>query len=181
MGMEEEDNIWRIFWRDLPLLQRDASSWLNVAANQNVMGGVTDTALVWLAPHYAVAGVRLSRTGRTIITRVDVDVDLVIWLKLLCSLLNYQVITVYYFQVVLFLSMFSLCCFCLRSRLHFMLTNIMYFYSLSHILLNKLLLNSGGRNSDSACSKMYDLIPRSLKSHKFGEFFYAGNCRHLGK
>ena len=78
-------------------------------------------------------------------------------------------ITVYYFQVVLFLSMSSLCCFCLGSRLHFMLTNRMYFNSLSHILLNKLLLNSGGRNSDSAWSKMYDLIPRSLKSHKLGE------------
>ena len=72
--MDEEDNIWQIFWRDLPLLRRDASSRLNVAANQNVMGGVNDTAFVWLAPHYAVAGVRLSRTARAIITRVDVEI-----------------------------------------------------------------------------------------------------------
>ena len=57
---------------------------------------------------------------------------------------------VYYFQVVLFQIMSSLCCFCLRSRLHFMLTNMMYFISLSHILLNKLLLNFAGRYSDSA-------------------------------
>ena len=44
-----------------------------MAANQNVMVGVNDTALVWLAPHYAVAGVRLSRTARAIITRVEVQ------------------------------------------------------------------------------------------------------------
>ena len=47
-----------------------------------------------------------------------------------------------------------------------MLTNMMYFNSLSHILLNELLLNSGGRNSDSAWSKMYDLIPGSLKQSR---------------
>ena len=34
LGMDEEDSIWQIFWRDLPLLRRDASSWLNVAANR---------------------------------------------------------------------------------------------------------------------------------------------------
>ena len=67
-----------------------------------------------------------------------------------------------------------------------MLTTTMHFNSLSYILLNKPLLNSGGRNSDSAWSKMYDLITRSLKSHKFGENyqesdFYAGNGRHLEK
>ena len=67
-----------------------------------------------------------------------------------------------------------------------MLTNIMYFNSLSHISLNKLLLNFGSRNADSAWSEMYDLIPRSLKSHTFGENyqesdFYAGNGRHLEK
>ena len=43
-----------------------------MASNQNVMGGVNDTALIWLAPHYA--GVRLSRTARAIITRVDVEI-----------------------------------------------------------------------------------------------------------
>ena len=67
-----------------------------------------------------------------------------------------------------------------------MLTNMMYFNSLSHILINKFLLNSGGRNSDSAWSKMYDFIPRSLKSHKFEEnyqksHFHAENGRHLEK
>ena len=67
-----------------------------------------------------------------------------------------------------------------------MLANMMYFNSLSHILLNKLSLNSGGRNSYSAWAKIYDLIPRSLKSHKFGENyqesdFHAGNGRHLEK
>ena len=45
--------------------------------------------------------------------------------------------------------------------------------------------NSGGRNSDSAWAKMYDLIPRSLKSHKFEENyqesdFHAGNGGPLG-
>ena len=65
-----------------------------------------------------------------------------------------------------------------------MLTNMMYFNFLSYILLNKLLLNSGGRNSDSAWSKIYDLIQRSLKSYKFRENyqesdFHAGNGRHL--
>ena len=39
-----------------------------MAANQNVMGGVNDTALVWLQ------GVRLSRTARAIVTRVDVEI-----------------------------------------------------------------------------------------------------------
>ena len=63
---------------------------------------------------------------------------------------------------------------------------MMYFNSLSHILQNKLLLNSGGRNSDSVWSKMYDLIPRSLKSHKLGENyqendFHDENGRHLEK
>ena len=67
-----------------------------------------------------------------------------------------------------------------------MFINIMYFKSLSHILLNTLSLNSGGRNSDSAWSKIYDLIPRTLKLHKFGENyqesdFHAGNGRHLEK
>ena len=45
-----------------------------MAANQNVMGGVNDTALVWLAPHYAVADVRLSHTARAVVTRVDVEI-----------------------------------------------------------------------------------------------------------
>ena len=45
-----------------------------MAANQNVMDGVNDTALDWIVPHYAVAGVRLSRTARAIITRVDVEI-----------------------------------------------------------------------------------------------------------
>ena len=67
-----------------------------------------------------------------------------------------------------------------------MLPSMMHFNSLSHILLNKLLLNSGGRNSDSAWTKMYDLIARSLKSHKCVENyeerdFHAGNGRHLEK
>ena len=64
-----------------------------------------------------------------------------------------------------------------------MLTNITYFNSLSHILLNKLSLNSGGRNLDSAWSKMYDLIPRSLKSQKFGENYQESDFhgRHLEK
>ena len=58
---------------------------------------------------------------------------------------------------------------------------MMYFNSLS-----QLLLNSGGRNSDSAWSKMYDLIPRSSKSHKFGENyqesdFQAENGHHSEK
>ena len=49
-----------------------------------------------------------------------------------------------------------------------------------------LCLNSGGQNSDFAWSKMYDLIPRSLKSNKFGENyqesdFDAGNGRNLEK
>ena len=62
----------------------------------------------------------------------------------------------------------------------------MYFNCLSHILLNKLLLNSGGQNSDSVWVKMYDLIPQFLKSHKFGENkqksdFHAGNGLHLEK
>ena len=61
----------------------------------------------------------------------------------------------------------------------------MYFNSMSHILLNELLLHSGGRNSDSAWTKMYDFIPRSLNSHKFGENYqesdiHAGNGRHHG-
>ena len=38
------------------------------------MSGVNDPALVWLAPHYAVAGVRLSRTARAIVTMVDVEI-----------------------------------------------------------------------------------------------------------
>ena len=38
------------------------------------MDGVNATALVWLAPHYAVVGVKLSRTARAIITRVDVEI-----------------------------------------------------------------------------------------------------------
>ena len=51
---------------------------------------------------------------------------------------------------------------------------------------NKLLVNSGGRHLDYAWSKIYDLIPRSLKSHKFEENcqerdFHAGNGRHLKK
>ena len=67
-----------------------------------------------------------------------------------------------------------------------MLTSMLYLNYLSHIPLNKLLSYSGGRNSDSAWSKMYDLIPRSLKSHKFGENyqesdFHAGDGRHLEK
>ena len=45
-----------------------------MVANQNVMGGVNDTALVWLALHYAVAGVMLRRTARAIITRADVEI-----------------------------------------------------------------------------------------------------------
>ena len=45
-----------------------------MAVNQNVMGGLSDTALVRLAPNYAVACVRLSRTARAIITRVDVEI-----------------------------------------------------------------------------------------------------------
>ena len=45
-----------------------------MAANQNVVGGVNDTALAWLAQHYAVAGVRLGRTARAIFTRVDVEI-----------------------------------------------------------------------------------------------------------
>ena len=28
LGMVEEDNSWQILWTDLPLLRRDASSWL---------------------------------------------------------------------------------------------------------------------------------------------------------
>ena len=40
------------FWKDLPLLRRDAR--LNVAANQNVMGGAKATALVWFTSHYAL-------------------------------------------------------------------------------------------------------------------------------
>ena len=70
------------------------------------------------------------------------------------------------------------------SRLHFMLTNIMYFNSLSHILLNKLSLNSRGQNPDSAWSKiMYDLIPRSIKSQKLGENYQESDFhgRHLEK
>ena len=47
LSMEEEENIWQIFWTYLLLLRRDASSWLNVAANQYVMGGANDTAF-WL-------------------------------------------------------------------------------------------------------------------------------------
>ena len=66
-----------------------------------------------------------------------------------------------------------------------MLTNMMYF-NMSHILLSKLLLNSGSRHSYSTWSIMYDWIPRSLKSHKFGENyqesdFHAGNGRHIEK
>ena len=45
-----------------------------MAGNQSDMGGVNDPVLVWLAPHHAVAGVRLSRTARAIITRVDVEI-----------------------------------------------------------------------------------------------------------
>ena len=52
-----------------------------------------------------------------------------------------------------------------------MLTNIMYFNSLSR------------RNSDSAWSKMYNLMPRSLKSQKFGENYQESDFhgRHLEK
>ena len=62
----------------------------------------------------------------------------------------------------------------------------MYFNFLSHILLKKPLLNSGGLNSDYAWSKMYDLIPSSLKLHKFEENyqesdFHVGNGRHPKK
>ena len=39
---------------------RDSSSGLNVATNQNVMDGANATALIRLATHCAVAGVRLS-------------------------------------------------------------------------------------------------------------------------
>ena len=45
---------------------------LHVAANLNVMGGAN--ALVWLAPRYAVAGMRLNRIARTIITRIHVEI-----------------------------------------------------------------------------------------------------------
>ena len=45
-----------------------------MAVNQNVVDGVNDTALVWLAPRYAVAGVRLSCTAKEIINRVDVEI-----------------------------------------------------------------------------------------------------------
>ena len=45
---------------------------LHVAANQNVKGGAN--ALVWLAPRYAVAGMRLNRIARTIITRIHVEI-----------------------------------------------------------------------------------------------------------
>ena len=69
-----------------------------MATNQDVIDGANATALVRLATHCAVAGVRLS-----------------------------------------FISKYFFC-----------------------QMTNKLLLNSGGRNSDSAWSKMYDLIPRSL-------------------
>ena len=45
-----------------------------MAANQNVMGDANATDLIWIAPHHAVAGVRLSRTARAIITRVHVEI-----------------------------------------------------------------------------------------------------------
>ena len=57
--------------------------------------------------------------------------DLVIWLKMLCSLLHYSILLP---SSCFFKYMSSLCYFCLRSRLHFMLTNMMYFNSLSNIL-----------------------------------------------
>ena len=88
----------------------------------------------------------------TLFCRLGIDEKNNIW-QILWSDWNCYVlycITVYHFQVVLFPSMSSLCFFCLRSTLHFILTNMMYFNLLSHILLKKPLLNSGGRNSDSA-------------------------------
>ena len=71
LGMDEEDNILQIFWTDLPLLQRDASSY------QNIMGGANATSVVWLAPHYVLCDYYLGSRS-----------DLVILLKLLCSLLH---------------------------------------------------------------------------------------------
>ena len=50
-----------------------------------------------------------------------------------------------------------LLCYCLRSTPHLMQTNMMYCTSCPIFFLNK--LNFGGRNSDSAWAKMYDLVP----------------------
>ena len=77
LGMDEEDTIWQIFLSYLLLLRRDASSWLNVTANQYVMGGANATDLVWLAPHYALCNYYQGSRW-----------DLVIWLTLLRSLLH---------------------------------------------------------------------------------------------
>ena len=97
MGMDEENNIWQIIWTYLPLLRRHSSSWLNAAADRNVIGGANATTLVWFAPHYALCNCyQDSPCSRW---------DLVICLKLLCSLLHDSIlllssfITQYYFFV----------------------------------------------------------------------------------
>ena len=81
LGMDEEDNIWQIFLSYLLLLRRGASRWLNVTANQYVMGGANATALVCLAPHCALCNYYQ-----------DSRWDLVIWLKMLCSLLHESIL-----------------------------------------------------------------------------------------